>query len=216
MTEDLTTLLLEHGRHRALPMRTLEPAVGGALLLELLAGGFLDFGTPGVLPYRRQVAPTGVEPSDDLLRRAVHLVGGPVGAGLPAVQAVERLGMVFTDVVLERLTAAGIAEHRSERVLGVLRHDRWVVRDLVAAERVSARLRRSLLTGAPDPHDAAALAVLTETSRPLPLAGLSWSGRRAAQAAAREIVARVPGRAAVRSAVLAVADGGGSAAAVAV
>ncbi|WP_432563878.1 GOLPH3/VPS74 family protein [Kineococcus sp. SYSU DK003] len=204
--QDLLLLLLEDGRRRGLPSRTLETVIGGALLLDLLATGHLEFAADGVLAYRRRVVATGAEPGEDLRRRAVRLVTGPTGAGLPAVTAVERLGSALSGAVLDRLAAAGVAEHRRERVLGLLRRDRWVLTHPARARAVRERLR-AVLTGAadPTPQDAVALTVLAESGRGFPLDGLGWSARRGAVAAARELTAAVPGRAALRVAVLAAA-----------
>lgn len=212
-TEDLALLLVEDARGRSLSSRTLEPAVGGALLLELLRSGALALAPSGVLPYRRTVTATGREPQDALLRRAVRMVAGPAGSGLPAVAAVERLGAHLTDAVLERLLRNGSVEHRTERVLGLVRVERWTVLATTRVEAARARLRSVLLEGAaPIDDDVVVLTVLAEIGRPVPLTGLGWSASRTALARARELTAQVPGRAAVRSAVLAAADGAGSAA----
>lgn len=208
-TERLTTLLLEDGRSRGLASRSLEPAVGGALLLELLAVGALEFVSSGVLHYRRLVRATTVDPQDPLLRRAARMVAGPAGSGLPAIAAVERLGSALTGAVLERLERRGVVEHRSERVLGWLRTDRWIVVDRSPATGLRQDLRSVLVEGAePTSADALVLTVLAEVGRPVPLTGLGWGGYRAALAKARRITAEVPGRAAVRSAVLNAADTG--------
>lgn len=208
IAENVTLLLIEDDGSRGAPSRTLEPAVGGALLLELLDAGALELEEEPRL-LRRRVTPTGSAPVGDLLATALSTVG----EGGRATEVVARLGHELTPTVLDRLAARGAAEHRSERVLKVVRHDRWVVVDTDARETVEQRLRAVLLEGEPATRqDVLTLVVLHEAGRGL-VGGFDLSGRAKAAERMKDLSADVSGLQVVRDALRAAADGGGAAAA---
>lgn len=148
LTEDLVLLLLDPDTGRAVVDSTsLDRAIGGALLLDLVTRGRITADGDGARARLTvaDAAPTG----DALLDTALARLDKP----LKAQKAVERLARGTRTVTLERLVERGLVRRERSRILGVLPVTTWPPEDAGPRAELRGRVAAVLLDGAqPDQH----------------------------------------------------------------
>ena len=146
LTEDLVLLLLDPARGRAVVDGTsLDRAIGGALLLDLAAGGRITADGDGAKARLSVAVPT---PSGDPLLDAAL---GRLTKPMKAQKAVERLARGTRAQVLERLAERGLVRRESSRILGLIPVTTWVPGE--GARELRGRVTAVLRDGArPDQH----------------------------------------------------------------
>lgn len=160
MAEDLLLLLLDDESGRMTRAMFLEAGLGGALLVELALGGFIE-----VRARDRWWAKA-------VVRRAGH--GEPedpaLGDALSRVEERERraqdlvpwLGKGLREPLLERLASSGVLRRQDDKVLGLFPRPCWFVVDSARERELRRALGDVLLRGAEaDPRTAGLVAVLS-------------------------------------------------------
>ncbi len=160
IAEDLLLLLLDDSSGKLSGTSYLETGIGGAVLVELALGGYVEIVEGSRLWARAKVVPTGTAPpSDPFLREALELVATKQRT---AQDLVDRLGKNRRDVLIGRLRDRGILEETDDRVLGLIPRRRWPTVDGTHEEELRHRLADVLLRGAqPEDRTAALVAVLS-------------------------------------------------------
>lgn len=161
VAEDLLLLLL-HDEKGSLEHATyLDPALGGALLVELAMHRHVEpvaqERTWGFTPKDRITA-TGLLPADPLLREAQEVVAAKERT---AQDLVTRLGRKRRDPLLERLVDRGMIRREESKVLGLFPRTTWPEADGRHEDAVRARLEAVLLRDeTPDAHHGALIGLL--------------------------------------------------------
>jgi hypothetical protein len=213
LTEDLVLVLLDPDTGRAVVDSTsLDRAIGGALLLDLVTRGRITADGDGARARLTvaDAAPTG----DALLDTALARLDKP----LKAQKAVERLARGTRTPTLERLVERGLVRRERSRILGVLPVTTWPPLDARPRAELRGRVAAVLLDGAqPDQHLALLISLVHAVkaehkivdgsrrqlrARAAEVADGEWAGkavRKAIQAVEAGVAAAVAGAAAAGS-----------------
>ena len=180
IAEDVLVLLLDDEKGTVPSSVSLQPLLGGALLIELALAEQVRVVKNG--PWRSaKVHLTDVPgPGDPVLAEAWRTVGAKPRT---AQDLVNRLGRGRKAVLAERLAQRGILQRRDERRLGMFPRTRWPSADPRREEDVRRTLTAALVEGQePDPRTAALVALLHAVGRAhksVPHEGMSGSAVRA-------------------------------------
>jgi hypothetical protein len=213
LTEDLVLLLLDPDTGRAVVDSTsLDRAIGGALLLDLVTRGRITADGDGARARLTvaDAAPTGDALHDTALAR--------LDKPLKAQKAVERLARGTRTPTLERLVERGLVRRERSRILGVLPVTTWPPVDARPRAELRGRVAAVLLDGAqPDQHLALLISLVHAVkaehkivdgsrrqlrARAAEVADGEWAGkavRKAIQAVEAGVAAAVAGAAAAGS-----------------
>lgn len=161
IAEDLLLLLLDDKRGTA-QSTFMQPALGGALLVELALAEVVDVG-PGSYWRPAKVSVVAGAPADAVLAAAVATVAEKPRT---AQKLVDRLGRGLQKNLADRLVDRGILERHDTRVLGIFPRHRWPTVDATHEEQVRRQLAAALVGGQdPDPRTAALAALLLAVDR---------------------------------------------------
>lgn len=159
IAEDLLLLAYddESGRPDTWISSYLDPALGGALLVELTEAGRIALEGEGRKGRLRvlDATPTGDPVLDDALAR---LEKHP---GRRPKDAIGKLTKGLRRALLDGLADRGVLRHERGRILGIFPMSTWPAEDSTHEDALRSRLRDILVTGlTPDPHTAAIIALL--------------------------------------------------------
>lgn len=160
IAEDLLLLLLDDDSGKLTGTSYLDAGIGGAVLVELALGGWVEVVKGPGLWARAKVLPTNAPlPRDQVLREALDLVRARERT---AQDLVPRLGKKRRDVLLGRLRERGILAEREDRVLGLIPRRRWPTVDSTHETALRRDLGDALIRGdRPAERVAALIAVLS-------------------------------------------------------
>jgi hypothetical protein len=159
IAEDLLLLMLDDASGRLTGTSYPQPALGGALLIELALTGAVEVEDTKGMWTTAKVRATSAVPDDDLLRGGYDLVAAKDRG---AQDLVDRLGKGLRDRLAERLVARGILERMDDKVLGLFPRTRWPAADSTHEADVRRRLTAVLVSGAePDQRTGALVARLS-------------------------------------------------------
>jgi hypothetical protein len=200
IAEDLLLLLLDD-HSGAAQSAYLQPALGGALLVELALAGNVN-----VEANRRWraakvgVVPGVAAPSDPVLAGALATVAEKQRS---AQDLVGRLGAKHVrDQLADRLVERGILERRESRVLGIFPRHRWPSVDASHEDGVRRSLAAVLVGGQePDPRTASLVALLSALDRVHKTVDHDGLGNRELKRRAKEIAEGNWAAAGVRAAI---------------
>ncbi len=180
IAEDVLLLLLDDEKGTVPSGVSLQPLLGGALLIELALAEQVRVVKDG--PWRSaKVHVTDVAgPEDPVLADAWRTVAEKPRT---AQDLVNRLGKGRKAVLADRLAQRGILQRRDEKVLGMFPRTRWPAADPGREEDLRRALTAALVEGQePDPRTAALVALLHAVGRAhktVPHEGMSGSAVRA-------------------------------------
>ena len=159
VAEDLLLLLLDD-ESGALGTSHVQPALGGALLVELALAGAVEVEErTGAWRTAKVLAVEGAAPGDPLLHDAYETVAQKPRT---AQDLVDRLGKGAKDQLAERLVGRGILRRDETRVLGLFPRTRWPAVDSTHEDEVRRALTATLVQGAePDQRTGALVALLS-------------------------------------------------------
>ncbi|KQW49391.1 hypothetical protein ASC77_12025 [Nocardioides sp. Root1257] len=160
ISEDLLLLLLDDASGKLTGTSYPQPALGGALLIELALSGAAEVEEKTSVWRSAKVrAVPGNTPEDPILRTAYDVVAARERG---AQDLVERLGKGAKEQLADRLVERGILERREDKVLGLFPRTRWPAVDSTHEEQVRRALTASLVGGAePDQRTGALVALLS-------------------------------------------------------
>ena len=160
IAEDLLLLLLDDDSGKLTGTTYLDTGIGGAVLVELALGGWVEVVKGSGMWARAMVfSPDTRPPTDPLLAEALELVRSRERT---AQDLVPRLGKKRRDMLLDRLRERGILEERDDRLLGLIPRRRWPMVDSTHEAAVRRDLGDVLIRGArPEERTAALIAVLS-------------------------------------------------------
>lgn len=163
VAEDLLLLLLDDAKGTA-QSSFMQPALGGALLVELAMDGCVDVGPGSRWRPARVAGVVGASmPADPVLAHARTLVEEKPRT---AQSLVNRLGDDLQRTLADRLVERGILERRDSRVLGLFPRHRWPTIDASHEDEVRRSLAAALVAGQdPDQRTAALIALLSAVDR---------------------------------------------------
>jgi hypothetical protein len=158
LAEDLLLLLLDDEKG-TLATAYPQPALGGALLVELALAGSVEVEEKTTAWRKAKVHPVdGRTPPEPLLREAYDVVATKPRS---AEDLVERLGKGAKDRLAEQLVERGILRRDASRALGVFPRTRWPAVDSTHEAEVRRALTGALVQGAqPDERTRALVALL--------------------------------------------------------
>ncbi len=157
----------ETGR-RSISSEKIEPALGGAVLVELALLERIGITSDEEgLRKRRRVTITSTKPTDDpVLDDALAYLqtkGGPKVQDVISPMAWKPMTKGLRKKLLERLAASGVLTEHHGTALGIFSTTRWPTADATAETEVRARLRSALVDG------------LTPTERTVALVALLYA-----------------------------------------
>jgi hypothetical protein len=159
IAEDLLLLLLEDDTGKLTGTSYPQPALGGALLIELALVEAVAVEEKKGLWKSAKVRPTTAVPDDAVLRAGYDLVAEKERG---AQDLVDRLGKGLKEQLADRLVERGVLERRDDKVLGMFPRTRWPAADRTHEDQVRRSLTAVLVSGAePDQRTAALVAVLS-------------------------------------------------------
>jgi hypothetical protein len=159
IAEDLLLLLLDDASGKLTGTSYPQPALGGALLIELALVEAVVVEEKKGLWTSAKVRPTAAAPEDAVLRAGYDLVAEKERG---AQDLVDRLGKGLKEQLADRLVERGVLERREDKVLGMFPRTRWPAADRTHEEQVRRSLTAVLVSGAePDQRTAALVAVLS-------------------------------------------------------
>jgi len=159
IAEDLLLLLLDDDTGKLTGTSYPQPALGGALLIELALVEAVAVEEKKGLWKSAKVRPTTAVPDDAVLRAGYDLVAEKERG---AQDLVDRLGKGLKERLADRLVERGLLERREDKVLGMFPRTRWPAADRAHEEQVRRSLTAVLVSGAePDQRTAALIAVLS-------------------------------------------------------
>lgn len=171
IAEDLLLLLTDDDSGR-LVASTIEvdPALGGALLVELVLAGVVDVTDDGGMFQRGRlaVADGGAGLTDPELLAALATVSRRQGRAPESV--VPRLGKGLRKRLYARLVERGMLRSEEGRVLGIFPTSRWPAEDVAHEEALRRELATALRTGFLSSPEVGALVSLLHAVRALPKA----------------------------------------------
>ena len=164
IAEELLLLLLDDEKGTLPPGTPVQPALGGAVLVELALAGAVTVDRRGRAWRSARVhAVPGAGVADPVLADALVTVAGKERS---AQDLVTRLGKGLMKRLAQRLADRGVLERRTGRALGLLARTRWVAIDTGHEARVRESLTAALVQGVePDQRTAALVALLNAISR---------------------------------------------------
>ena len=160
ISEDLLLLLLDDDSGKLTLTAYPQPALGGALLIELAVMGAVEVEEKaGIWKSAKVRAVPGAEPEDPVLRAGYDLVAEKERG---AQDLVDRLGKGLKERLGDRLVDRGILERRDDKVLGLFPSTRWPAADTTHEQDLRLRLTAALVQGAdPDDRTGALVALLS-------------------------------------------------------
>lgn len=159
IAEDLLLLLLDDDTGKLTGTSYPQPALGGALLIELALVEAVAVEEKKGLWKSAKVRPTTAAPDDAVLRAGYELVAEKERG---AQDLVDRLGKGLKEQLADRMVERGVLERREDKVLGMFPRTRWPAADRTHEEQVRRALTAVLVSGAePDQRTAALVAVLS-------------------------------------------------------
>ncbi len=160
IAEDLLLLMLDDASGKLTGTSYPQPALGGALLIELALTGAVEIEEKSGVWKSAMVRPApGAVPEDEVLRTGYDLVAEKDRG---AQDLVDRLGKGLKEQLADRLVERGLLERREDKVLGMFPRKRWPTADRAHEEQVRRSLTAVLVSGAePDQRTAALIAVLS-------------------------------------------------------
>ncbi|KAA0941140.1 GOLPH3/VPS74 family protein [Streptomyces apricus] len=199
IVEDLLLMMFDDRSGTIAGEGTLFYALGGAVLVELGLGGYVEVDGKQGLAGAKVRAVTGKQPSDPLLRTAHEKIAERERGVQSLLIAI---GGDLRKPVLERLVERGMLRQESRRTLGVFRTTATTAADTSHKEAVTARVRAALVDGEEPDDRTAAVAGLLSASGTLPTLHrtIPWSGK--VYRRAKELEQRSWGAEAVNAAVL--------------
>lgn len=169
IAEDLLLLLTDDDSGRLVKSAVeVDPALGGALLVELTLAGVVDLTDDGGMFQRGRlvVAEDGARVTDPELVAALGTVRGRQGRKPESV--VPKLGKGVRKRLYARLTERGILRSDEGRILGIFPTSRWPTADAAHEEALRRELAAALRTGLPSRPEVGALVSLVHALRALP------------------------------------------------
>ncbi|WP_121251980.1 GOLPH3/VPS74 family protein [Nocardioides ferulae] len=160
IAEDLLLLLLDDDSGALTASTYAQPALGGALLVELAMADLVTVEKPAGMWSTAKVhpGPGATAPADPLLAQALATVAEKPRT---AQDLVNRLGKGVRDTLATRLADRGVLERRDDRVLGLFPRTRWPAVDSRHEEEVRRALAATLVQGLdPDARTGALVALL--------------------------------------------------------
>ena len=180
IAEDVLVLLLDDEKGTVPSSVSLQPLLGGALLIELALAEQVRVVRNGPWRSAKVHVTDAPAPGDPVLAEAWRTVAAKPRT---AQDLVNRLGRGRKEVLAERLAQRGILRRSDERVLGMFPRTRWPSADPRREEDLRRALTAALVGGQePDPRTAALVALLHAVGRAhksVPHEGLSGSAVRA-------------------------------------
>jgi len=168
IAEEFLLLCFDDESGKANPWVLMDPALGGAVLIELALEERIGI-RPGAKPDRPELHVVDSSPTDDaLLDDAVRFLleqdGVPVYDIVNAF-ATSPITKGLRDRLLARQVEAGVLGQERGKVLGVFPTTTWPTTDRQPEAEVRLRLRRALLEGeTPSERTAALIGLLQATS----------------------------------------------------
>ena len=160
IAEDLLLLLLDDDSGKLTGTAYPQPALGGALLIELALTEAVVVEEKASVWRSAKVRPVAEQVPDDPLLRSAYDVVAEKERG--AQDLVDRLGKGAKEQLAERLVERGLLERREGKVLGVFPSTRWPAADRTHEEQVRRSLTACLVAGAePDQRTGALIALLS-------------------------------------------------------
>jgi len=161
IVDELLLLLLddETGKLTADGLTSVDPVLGGAVLVDLALGGFVGLSSEGepVKPGRvvvRRPGPTGDPLLDDILQRVSE-------SSVKPAKMLTKITKGLRAVVLQRLVDLGAVRSEKAKVLGIFPTSRWPESDPRPELLVRDRLVQVLVEGRqPDERTAALISLL--------------------------------------------------------
>lgn len=169
IAEDLLLLLTADDSGRLVTSTVeVDPALGGALLVELTLAGVVDVIDDGGMFQRGRlvVAEGGAKITDPELVAALATVRGRQGRKPESV--VPKLGKGVRKRLYVRLAERGILRSDEGRILGIFPTSRWPTADAAHEEALRRELATALRTGLPSRPEVGALVSLLHALRVLP------------------------------------------------
>jgi hypothetical protein len=159
IAEDLLLLMLDDDKGRLTGTSHPQPALGGAVLVELALAGAVEVEEKTSRWRSAKVrAVRGSRPAGGVLGDGYDLVAEKPRS---AQDLVNRVGKGLQDQLATRLVERGILERHDDKVLGLFPRKRWPARDSTHEEEVRRGLTASLVQGAqPDDRTGALIALL--------------------------------------------------------
>lgn len=157
IAEDLLLLLLDDESGVLSGTAYPQPALGGAVLVELATSGAVDVeAKTSVWKSARVRAVPGRAPDDAVLRAGYDLVAEKERT---ALDLVGRLGKGAKEELADRLAGRGVLERHEDKVLGLFPRKRWPAVDSTHEEEVRRALTAALAQGVePDERTGALVA----------------------------------------------------------
>jgi len=202
IAEDLLLLLLDDQSGK-LETTSVEPVLGGAVLIELAMNGLLDVRESDGMWARSKVhvVSGSPRPQDRVLEDALQQIGEKERT---AQDLVGRLGKGLRDTLLDRLKGRGIVRLQEDRVLGLFPRKRWPAVDSSHEDAVRRDLTAALVQGLePDQRTAALISLLSAIDRAHKSVDLAGLSRREVRKRAKAIAEGAWAAKAVRDAVAA-------------
>lgn len=193
MAEELLLLCLDdQAGTPSLSKEKLEPALGGALLVELALMERISV-SPETEGWTRRgrVSVSSTVPTDDpeLDRavRAIDALGGKRAKDLISPMSYRRITKGLRDRLLQRLAATGVLAPERVTVLGLFSRTVWTTRDPRPEQDLRERLRSALIDGLTPTERTVALICLLQVTGHLPKV-VPTDDRRALRARAKALV----------------------------
>ncbi|MFC6342189.1 GPP34 family phosphoprotein, partial [Nocardioides hankookensis] len=159
IAEDLLLLLLDDESGKLTGTSYPQPALGGALLIELALSGAVEVGDKTSVWRTAKVRAVPEQPPEDPILRAAYDVVAEKERS--AQDLVDRLGKGVRDRLADQLVERGILERRDDKVLGLFPRTRWPAVDSTHEDGVRRALTGALVQGQdPDERTAAIVALL--------------------------------------------------------
>jgi hypothetical protein len=164
IAEDLLLLLLDDRQGTVVIGAGLQPALGGAVLVELALSGAVVVEAETSTWRSAKVRGEDVTALDDPVLRGAFATVAAQDRSAPDL--VDRLGKGLKDVLAERLAERGILERRDDKFLGLFPRTRWPAVDSAHEEGVRRALTAALVAGSePDDRTGALIALLHAIGR---------------------------------------------------
>jgi Golgi phosphoprotein 3 (GPP34) len=160
IAEDLLLLMLDDASGKLTGTSYPQPALGGALLVELALAGAVEIEEKSGFWKSAKVRPApGAAPQDEVLRAGYDLVAEKERS---AQDLVDRLGKGLKERLADRLVGRGVLDRQEDKVVGLFPRTRWPSADATHEDQVRRALTAVLVSGAePDQRTGALVAILS-------------------------------------------------------
>lgn len=160
IAEDLLLLMLDDASGKLTGTSYPQPALGGALLIELALTGAVEIEEKTGVWKSAKVRPApDAAPGDEVLRAGYDLVAEKERG---AQDLVDRLGKGLKERLADRLVDRGLLDRQEDKVIGLFPRTRWPSIDATHEEQVRRALTAVLVSGAePDQRTGALVAILS-------------------------------------------------------